>query len=74
MSTPVKIIVLGREVLSCTRNVSQISTDVPYPSPIPLVFLSGLVSPDSVDFGSVYFARSENKQSQIYVTQYDGIK
>jgi hypothetical protein len=59
---------------------------IPYPLPIPdsvaLPFLPGIVSTDSVDFGSAfsldgqsfYFTRSENKQSQIYVTRHDGEK
>lgn len=58
--------------------------NIPYPQPYPdsvaKVFLQGLVSKDSVDFGaafspdgkSFYFSRSENKQSNIFVSQYDG--
>lgn len=58
--------------------------NIPYPKPYPdslaKVFLQGLVSKDSVDFGaafspdgkSFYFSRSENKRSNIFVSQYDG--
>lgn len=57
---------------------------IPYPLPLPgsaqKTFLPGLVSKDTVDFGSAfspdgrsfYFARSENNRSHIYVTHHDG--
>jgi hypothetical protein len=46
------------------------------PDSLPKIFLPGIVSKDSIDFGSAfspdgkafYFARSENKKSNIYVT------
>jgi Tol biopolymer transport system component len=52
----------------------------PFPGTIPQVFLKGIVSKDSVDFGaafspggkSFYFARTENKRSGIYVTEFNG--
>lgn len=60
------------------------STRIPYPQPLAgnqaILFLPGIVSSDSVDFGSAfspdgksfYFSRSENKRSHIYVTHHDG--
>ncbi len=52
----------------------------PFPRSIPKVFLKGIVSKDSVDFGaafspagrSFYFARTANKRSRIYVTDFNG--
>jgi hypothetical protein len=60
--------------------VSAISYPRPLPDSMPKVFLPGIVSKDSVDFGSAfspdgksfYFARSENKQSKIYFTHLEG--
>ncbi len=69
--------------LSCaTKKGKETAIAVPYPQPFPdslaIPFLPGIVSKDSVDFGaafswdgqSFYFARSENKQTKIYVTHY----
>jgi Tol biopolymer transport system component len=71
---------------SCTSSQENKSTNSNIPFPLPLadsaatVFLPGVVSSDSTDFGgtfspdgkSFYFARSLNKKSKIYVTRYDG--
>src|SRR5687767_11033646 len=74
---------IGQSQKSLAQNKG---VDIPYPRPFPgstaIIFLPGLVSKDSVDFGSAfspdgksfYFARSENKQSKIYVSQHDGEK
>lgn len=60
------------------------SIRIPYPQPLAgyqsIPFLPGIVSKDSIDFGSAfspdgksfYFSRSENKRSHIYVTHHDG--
>lgn len=66
------------------RYVDKQAAVFPYPMPSPdtspQTFLPGIVSKDSVDFGSAfspdqqsfYFARSENKRSAIYVTHWNG--
>lgn len=71
-------------LLSCTLGRDKDKLVIPYPMPFPdsiaVPFLPGIVSTDSVDFGSAfsrdgksfYFARSESKQSEIYVTHHDG--
>jgi hypothetical protein len=60
------------------------SNTIPYPQPLPdstaLVFLPHLVSKDSLDFNAVFspdgqsffFSRSLNKQSNMYVSKYNG--
>jgi Tol biopolymer transport system component len=67
------------------RYVENPSSGISYPKPWPdsaaMIFLPGIVSKDSVDFGSAfspdgksfYFARSENKKSKIYVSNHNGI-
>jgi Tol biopolymer transport system component len=69
---------------SCATKSDEDQADIPYPLPHPdsvaLPFLPGIVSTDSIDFGSAfspdgksfYFSRTENKQSEIYVTHHDG--
>lgn len=59
-------------------------SNIPYPTILQdstaQVFLKGIASTDSVDFGSAfsldgksfYFARSENKKSNIYVSNFNG--
>jgi hypothetical protein len=75
-------------LLTCITGIfyckAQSGIGIPYPKPLPdakaLVFLPGLVSRDSLDFGSAfspdgqsfYFTRSANKQTKIYVTHYKG--
>jgi Tol biopolymer transport system component len=70
-------------LFSCSNDKAEIVA-IHYPSPRPdsvaMPFLPGMVSTDSVDFGSAfspdgksfYFSRSINKQSDIYVTRYNG--
>jgi Tol biopolymer transport system component len=57
---------------------------IPYPQPLPdstaLVFLPDLISKDSLDFNAIFspdgqsffFSRSMNKQSNMYVSKYNG--
>lgn len=64
------------------RYTENDDVNIKYPKPLPdssaKVFLPGIVSKDSTDFGSAfspdgksfYFARSKNKKSSIYVTHY----
>jgi Tol biopolymer transport system component len=71
---------------SHAQNKKKTAIAIPYPQPFPdsiaMVFLPNLVSKDSVDFNacfspdgkSFYFTRSMNKQSNIYVTHYKGLK
>jgi Tol biopolymer transport system component len=76
---------LGCIIFSCNSGErGHVGVNIPYPLPRPdsivIPFLPGLVSTDSVDFGSAfsldgksfYFTRSENKRSRIYVTHHDG--
>lgn len=79
------LFLLSGLLIGCGSTISdKDSLVIPYPMPFPdsvaIPFLPGIVSTDSVDFGSAfsldgksfYFARSENKQSEIYVTHHDG--
>ncbi|MBL0744673.1 PD40 domain-containing protein [Chryseolinea lacunae] len=72
-------------LLSCNvakdkRDVKNISYPEPLPDSIALVFLPGIVSSDSIDFGSAfspdaksfYFSRKKNNRSQLYVSQHNG--
>jgi WD40-like Beta Propeller Repeat len=66
------------------RYIEPPVANIPYPKTFPnsvsKVFLKGIVSKDSIDFGSAfspdgksfYFARTKNKKSKIYVTNFDG--
>lgn len=75
------LIVAGVGMIACSQQ-KKITSTVFYPAPSPdsvaKIFLKGLVSKDSVDFGSAfspdgqsfYFARSANRKSSIYVTHY----
>lgn len=62
------------------KQAALFSYPKPLPDTSPKIFLQGIVSKDSLDFGSAfspghqsfYFARSENKKSAIYVTHWDG--
>jgi len=64
----------------CFGQSKKIPYSGPLPNGSPISFLPGVVSGNSVDFGSAfspdgksfYFARSENKRSKIYVSHHDG--
>lgn len=78
-----KYVVIVSAVLLSLNGLGQ-SQKIPYPKPAPdsavTTFLPGIVSKETVDFGSAfspdgrsfYFARSEDKRSRIYVTHHDG--
>jgi Tol biopolymer transport system component len=69
---------------NCTNNNTTASIAYPQPAPdtIPLVFLPGLVSTDTLDFNSTfsvdgktyYFSRSHNRRYVIFETTYKGNK
>lgn len=71
-------------LLTCAYGIANAQIDIPYPQPLAdttaITFLPGIVSKDSIDFGSAfspdgksfYFARTANKRSQIYVTHHNG--
>jgi hypothetical protein len=80
------LVIVFNIFISCATKSehSQTSTIIPYPRPLPdttaLTFLPNIVSKDGLDFNSVfspdgksfYFARSANRQWDIYVMTHDG--
>jgi hypothetical protein len=85
-----KYLLLTGMFLSCGNSImlvkKQTGIDIPYPQPhadsTAIIFLPGIVSKDSFDFNatfspdgkSFYFSRSINRQSNIYVTHFNGVK
>lgn len=71
---------LGIILLYTPPATAQIQYPHPAPDSLPLRFLPGIVSTDSLDFNaafspdgrSFYFSRSKNRQSKIYVSHYNG--
>lgn len=69
---------------SCDLINEKHDVKIPYPEPLPdsvaLNFLPGIVSSDSIDFGSAfspdgksfYFSRTTNHRSKIYSSHYNG--